>query len=38
MTEGGDFDKLGRGAVWDGSIYSAFIRITYFVSAVIAPS
>jgi restriction endonuclease S subunit len=20
MTEGGDFDKLGRGAVWDGSI------------------
>jgi type I restriction enzyme S subunit len=20
MTEGGDFDKLGRGAVWDGSV------------------
>src|SRR5687768_6175488 len=20
ITEGGDFDKLGRGAVWDGSI------------------
>lgn len=26
MTEGGDFDKLGRGAIWPGGITDYFLR------------
>ena len=37
MTEGGDFDKLGRGSVWDGSIDPVFIRIMFFAYDVIRP-
>ena len=30
LTEGGDPDKLGRGAVWHHDIPNVFIRIIYF--------
>jgi type I restriction enzyme, S subunit len=32
MTEGGDFDKLGRGAIWRAESMTASIRTTSFAS------